>query len=144
MNEDICRNVCMNEDINIQECLYEWGYMQECLYEWGYKYTGMFVWMRIYTGMFLLTETFKGAVSRDFLSFFLFHESKPSGPGIYRLKWFCLEIRFREDICEICDSAQANTAQSRKFKCLQIQNWLTLHGVKLFFSIFENLHFQGI
>ena len=40
---------------------------------------------------------FKGAVSRDFLPFFLFHESKPSGPLTNRLKWFCLKIRFRGD-----------------------------------------------
>ena len=48
----------------------------------------------------------KGEVSRDFLSFFLFHESKLSGPRICRLKWFYLEIRFREDIREKFDSAQ--------------------------------------
>ncbi len=40
---------------------------------------------------------------------FLFHESKPSGPRKYRLKWFCLEICFREDIHKICDSAQSRT-----------------------------------
>ena len=50
------------------------------------------------------------------------------------LKWFCLKIRFCEDICEISDSAQANTARSRKLKCLQIQNWLTLRGVGLSFA----------
>ena len=38
----------------------------------------------------------KGAVSRDVLPFFLFHEKKPSGPLINRLKWFCLKIRFHE------------------------------------------------
>ena len=31
---------------------------------------------------------------------FLFHESKPSGPLINRLKWFCLKIRFRGNIRE--------------------------------------------
>ena len=46
--------------------------------------------------------------------------------------------------CAESDSSQANTAHSRKLKCPQIQNWLTLRGVKLIFSIFENLHFQGI
>ena len=45
----------------------------------------------------------------------LFHESKPSGPWINRLKWFCLKVRFRKDIREISDSAQGNTAQSQKF-----------------------------
>ena len=54
---------------------------------------------------------------------FLFHESKPSGPVINSLKWFCLKIRFREDICEISDSAPANTAQSRTL------HRLTLRGV---------------
>ena len=43
----------------------------------------------------------KWAVSRDFCHFFLFHESKPLGPLINRLKWFCLKIHFCEDICEI-------------------------------------------
>ena len=85
-----------------------------------------------------------GAVSRDFLEFFLFHESKPSGPLINRLKWFCLKVCFHGEICKKFDSAQANTAQSRKLKCSQIQNWLTLRGVKQIFLIFENLNFQGI
>ena len=61
-----------------------------------------------------------------FFVIFLFHESKPSGPLINRLKWFCLKIRFRKDIREISDSAQANTARSQKLKYLQIQNSLTL------------------
>ena len=54
----------------------------------------------------------------------------------------CLKICFREDIREISDSAQANTAQSRtprrltlrgvgKLKGPQIQNSLTLRGVGL-------------
>ena len=42
------------------------------------------------------------------------------------------------------DSAQANTARSQNLKCSQIQNWLTLCGVKLIFLIFQNLFFQGI
>ena len=59
------------------------------------------------------------------LVIFLFHESKPSGPLINILKWFCLKFRFREDIREIIDSAQANTAQSRT------PRRLTLRGVGL-------------
>ena len=62
---------------------------------------------------------------------FLFHESKSPGPLKNKLKWFCLKIRFCEDICEISDSAQANTARSQKLKCPQIQNWLILRGVGL-------------
>ena len=58
------------------------------------------------------TALLKGAVSRDFLAFFLFHELKPSGPLKNRLKWFCFKIRFCEDIREKFDSAQANTARS--------------------------------
>ena len=56
--------------------------------------------------------------------------------------------------CTESDSAQANTALSRKLKCLQANprlantaqsrtlRRLTLSGVN--FLIFENLHFQGI
>ena len=33
----------------------------------------------------------KGAVSRDFFDIFLFPESKPFGPLINSLKWFCLK-----------------------------------------------------
>ena len=46
--------------------------------------------------------------SRDtrFFGIFLFHESKPSGPLIKRLKWFCLKVRFHEDIREKFDSGQ--------------------------------------
>ena len=47
---------------------------------------------------------------------FLFQESKPSWPLKNRQKWFCLKIRFREDIREISDSAQANTVQSRTLR----------------------------
>ena len=54
---------------------------------------------------------------------FLFHESKPSGPLINRLKWFCLKIRVREDIRKIGDSALCYPAQSRTL-CR-----LTLRGV---------------
>ena len=38
----------------------------------------------------------QGAVSRDFLPLFFFHESNPSGPLINRLKYFFLKIRFRQ------------------------------------------------
>ena len=51
----------------------------------------------------LVTHSLKrGSVTR----FFLFHESKPSGPLINRLNWFCLKVHFRGDICEKFDSAQ--------------------------------------
>ena len=49
---------------------------------------------------------FKGAVPLDFLAFFLFHESMPSGPLINRLKWFCLKVRFHGDIHEKFDTTQ--------------------------------------
>ena len=38
---------------------------------------------------------------------------------------------FRGDIQILSDSAQANTARSQKNKFSKIQNWLTLHGVRL-------------
>ena len=62
---------------------------------------------------------------------FLFHESKPSGPLINKLNWFCLKIRFCEDIRKISDFAQANIVRSLKLKYPQIQNLLTLQGVRL-------------
>ena len=37
---------------------------------------------------------------------FLFHESKPSGPLINRLNWFCLQICFRRDIRDKFESTQ--------------------------------------
>ena len=40
----------------------------------------------------------KVAVSRDFRPQFFCHKSNPSGPPINKLNWFCLEIRFCEDI----------------------------------------------
>ena len=57
-----------------------------------------------------------------------------------------LKIHLRGDIREKFDFTQANTARSRQLKCLQIQNWLTLGGVRLkqIFQIFEYLYFQGI
>ena len=88
---------------------------------------------------------FKGAVSRDFLAFFIFHESKPSGPPGKQAKIVLLKSLFSGKISEkfVSDSAQANTARSRtlrtaqantarsrQLKCLQIQNWLTRRGVK--------------
>ena len=66
----------------------------------------------------------RGSVTRIFV-IFLFHESKPSGTLINRLKWFSVKIRFCEDIREISDSAQ----------CKPTQSWtprrLTLRGVEL-------------
>ena len=34
----------------------------------------------------------------EIFDLYFFHEWNPSGPLINRLKWFCLIIRFREDI----------------------------------------------
>ena len=42
----------------------------------------------------------------EIFGIFLFHESKPSGPLINRLKWFCFKVRFRGEIREKFDSAQ--------------------------------------
>ena len=39
---------------------------------------------------------FKGAVSQDFLAFFIFHESKPSGPPGKQAKIVLLKSFFRE------------------------------------------------
>ena len=64
----------------------------------------------------------KGQCHETFWHFF--HESNLSGPLLNRLKWFFLKIRFRGDICEISDSAQANTARSQTLRKL------TLYGVK--------------
>ena len=55
-----------------------------------------------------------GSVTIFFGIFFLL-ELYPSGPLTNMLKWFLLNIRFRGDIREISDSAQANTAQSQTF-----------------------------
>ena len=62
------------------------------------------------------TVPLKGQCREIFLNF-LFHESKPSGPLINSLKWFCGDIR------EKFDSSQANTVQSRTLRRL------TLRGV---------------
>ena len=38
----------------------------------------------------------------EIFGIFLFHESKPFGPLINRLKWFCLKVRFcRVGLCEV-------------------------------------------
>ena len=52
--------------------------------------------------------------SGSFTRFFcLFYELNLSGPRpINRLTWFLFKIRFRRDIREISDSAQANTTRS--------------------------------
>ena len=57
---------------------------------------------------YLICNTVKGQCHKIF-GILIFHESKPSGPLINRLKWFCVKIRFRGDIR---DSVQANTARS--------------------------------
>ena len=71
---------------------------------------------------------------RIFVIFFL-HESRPSRPLKNRLKWF-FKIRFRGDICEKIDSAQANTVESKIEKLANtLQSWtpssLTLRGFVL-------------
>ena len=109
------------------------------------------------TGTILQSKRLKRTVSRDFLAFFLFHESNPSGPLINRLKCFCLKIVFVEiftknlnprkfdnpklanTASEESDSAQANTARSWTSRRLT-----NLRGVKQIFLILENLNFQVI
>ena len=76
---------------------------------------------------------------------FLFHESKPSGPLINRLKWFCLKVCFCREIhknstprsvaCAVSDSAQANTVRSWTLRRANTaRSWtlrrLTLRGVE--------------
>ena len=51
----------------------------------------------------------KGAVSRDFLAFFLISWIEAIWAPEKQSKMFCLKIRFREDIREKFDSSQANT-----------------------------------
>ena len=60
-----------------------------------------------------------------FWHFFLY-ETNPPEPLINRLKWFCRKIHFRGDICEISDSARANTVRSQT----------------IFFVAFEHLHLK--
>ena len=49
-----------------------------------------------------------------------FHESNPYGPLINMLQWFLLKVRFRGDIRELSDTAQANTARSKTLKKLNM------------------------
>ena len=58
-----------------------------------------------------LLQYSSGRVTRFF--YFVFHESKPSGPLINMLIGFLLKIRFHGYIREISDSAQANTVRSQ-------------------------------
>ena len=62
---------------------------------------------------------------------FLFHGSKPSEPLINSLKWFCLKIRFRKDICKNVTPRSVKRRRVGKFKCPKIKNCLTLLGVGL-------------
>ena len=97
---------------------------------------------------------FKVAVSQDFLAFFLFHESNPSGPLIHRLKWFPFKVRFRGYICKISDSAQANTARNQTLHRLTlcVVRTISFENPKLantaqnetIFFFFKNLRRQGI
>ena len=69
----------------------------------------------------------KGQCHEIFSHFYLFIESKPSGPLINRINWFCLKVCFHGDTREKnrleSDSAQANTARSQPL------HRLTLRGV---------------
>ena len=71
----------------------------------------------------------KVVVSRDFLAFFSWIE-----PMINMLNWFFLKIRFRGDIHEISDSAQANTLQSQTLK-----KWIYMKNMLIFRKICGNL-----
>ena len=72
-------------------------------------------------------KTLKVAVSRDLLTFFmkLTHLSPWE-----TAKRVLLKDSFSRRYSEI-DSAQAYTARSQKIKLAEIQNWLTLRGVRL-------------
>ena len=60
-----------------------------------------------------------------------FYETNPSGTLINRLKWFSWKIFFCEEICKICESAQANTARSQTiFICEYL--WETKADVLIF------------
>ena len=63
--------------------------------------------------------TLKGQCHEIFWHF-LFHESKPSGPLINRLKWFCLKVRFQGELREKFDSPQATTARSQTLRRLTL------------------------
>ena len=91
-------------------------------------------------------------MKRNFV-IFVYHELKPSGPLINRLKWFCSKIHFHEDIRKISDSAEseieisanpklANTARSRTLRRLTLR--ADTVQVKQIFQIFKNLQFQGM
>ena len=75
--------------------------------------------------MFVSRIDFKKAVSWDFLQFFFSSSIECIWSVINILKWFCWKIRFREDIHEICDSAQCDTAPS------QTPRSITLRRVRL-------------
>ena len=72
----------------------------------------------------------------EIFGIFLFHESKPFEPLINRLKWFCLKVRYCDDIREKFDSTQCYPARGRKLA--------NTARCQTNFFIFENLHFQGI
>ena len=77
----------------------------------------------------------KGAVSRDFRTLFFFINQTHLAPD-KQAKMFFFLIRFRGDICEKIDSAQANTVESKIEKLANtLQSWtpssLTLRGFVL-------------
>ena len=90
----------------------------------------------------------------EIFEIFLFHESKPSGPLINRIKWFCLKVRFHGEICEKF-AAQANTVRSqtlRRLHCPESKIEMfanpklayTARSQTNFLFFFENINFQGI
>ena len=77
-----------------------------------FLFSGYIIVCNIFTGSTLnywqcrrFGDTVKGQCHENFV-IFSFHELKPSGPLIYRLKWFCWKICFHEDIYKISGSAQ--------------------------------------
>ena len=68
----------------------------------------------------------KVAVSQGFL--ICFSSIEPIWAPDERSKIFLLKNLFLREIRKKFDSSQAITVRSRKLKCLEIQNWLTLHG----------------
>ena len=57
--------------------------------------------IRFFTYVIFLNTVMSHMLKRqchEIFDLYFFHESNPSGPLINRLKWFCLKIRFREDI----------------------------------------------
>ena len=95
------------------------------------------VFDQIKRGVYIL----KGAVSQDFLPFFISWIEAIWAPDeqakMVLLKnsfsrRYSQKIRLRAVLaCAESDSAQANTARSRQLKCPQIRNWLTLRRVRL-------------